>query len=374
MSILLDQTYQDYIKTQNHREHIAKIEILDYYENVVELITDDIISGDITINNQNGSRRSATISLYNGHDKYTPYVRGDIWLNKKMRIYSGIKISGVEYYYSKGIFGIQEVQVISQFSDKRVDITLIDKMSFIDGNLGGTLEAPYIINSGSSLSSAVLAILNLIGEVKYPYIYASATPTPYQIIKEAGDTYNDLLTDLSGLYSFDYFYDENGSFHFQPAVDPNTVSSVWDFDDSDVTYLGMNHRYKFDSVKNIVYVYGNNISGTQVKAVAYDNNIFSTTYVGLIGQRPMVVEDEIISTTQQALDRANYELRKNIVLQELVDMETIPIDTLNETDVVTINDSTGGTYREKYFIQQMNFPLLSKGNMQMSCWKVRSVT
>lgn len=382
-------TINDYILSaqSNIRTHIAKIEILEekkfpfidkYCINVLDEISEDIISGSITLNNTPiGQRRSATLTLKNDDGKYTPAYRETLWLNKMIKIYSGLKINGEDYFINKGIFVISEVQVNSQFSDKNVIITCVDKFANLDGTIAGTLASPYIIDVNTILKDAVMAVFAEAGEKELPIIEIgdiSSTPIAYTIAKEAGDTYSSILSDLANMISWNCFYDKNGIPRFQSPTDEQLAVSSWSFSTDEVTYLGVTHRYKFDSVKNTVVVFGDNINGELFKATSVDENAISPTRVELIGTRVKVITDENIYNDDLAQQRADYELKQAIILQESIDLQAIPIDYLDEGQIITIWDESAGLDKERYLINSISIPLLSGGNMTLNCWKTRDVS
>jgi len=372
----LSLTIQDYITAVQsiNRKHVCKIEVLDQYQNVLEIIQEDIISGNVNINNSLGARRSATLTLKNDDGKYSPSYRGTLWIQKRIRIFSGLNINGEDYFIDKGIFVISEVQAISNFSEKLAIITLLDKFSFLDGTIAGDLTSEYIIPVGTNVRDAVIAIFQQAGEVIFPVIYTTSETTPYTIIKNSGDTYSSLLTDLANMVSYTCYYSKFGIPMFVQPTNEQLEHETYNFSTTEVNYLGSTHRFKFDSVKNTVFVYGDNIEGHLVKASSIDTNWFSSTRVSLIGTRSLIITDENIYTDQLAQDRADYELKKAIILQESVDLQSIPIDLINEGDVITILDSSNLLNRDRYLVNSISTPLLSNGNATLNCWKIRAIT
>jgi len=372
MSLTL-QDYYDAIRS-NTRHPIAKIEILDKNENVLDEISEDIIDGHIVMNLKNGVRRSASLTLKNNNGNFIPSYRGKLWLDKRIRIYSGLNINGEDFFFSKGIFLISEPQINSNFSDNSCEITLTDKFSLLNGEIAGDLKNTYIIPVGTNIEDAVRSIFQLAGEVKTPIIHPTSETTPYTIIKQPSDTYASLLLDLANMLSWVVYYDKNGYPHFEPPVDENNKNSVWDYSVNEVNYLGSSHRYKFNKVKNSCTVIGDNINGSLVRAEVQDNYIFSPTRIDLIGERQLVITDDLIYNNNLALQRAEYELKNNIILQESVELQSIPLDIINEGDVITIEDSKNGLNRDRFLVKSVNLPLLLNGNMSLECWKIRLIS
>lgn len=355
------------------RQPIFKIEWMDSNENVVEIITPDLISGSIDITSDNASiRRRCNLVLKNIDGKYTPSPDNFLWLNSKFRLYTGLKINNEEYYFSRGIFLIGEPVVNSFFAEKTVSITAYDKWAMLDGTLGGILGNEYIIPAGTNIIQAVKMVLQDAGETKNLIYEDLEETTPYTIIKKAGDSFADILQDLANIVSWEVYYDKNGYPCFLPPTDIDNDMSVWDFGDNEVTYLGGSHKYDFSKIRNYVVVLGDNINGDIAIGIAQDNNPTSPTRVSLIGKRVSVIEDSVIPNDDLATQRANYELRKLIAMYESVDMSCVPIDIIDAGDIVTITDTSCGLNNDRFLVQSINFPLDYSSEMKMTVWKTRS--
>jgi hypothetical protein len=370
-------TFQDYLIALREpiRYPVAKVEILNSSEQLIDIIPpEDIISGDVSLTFQNGSRRNASLVLDNIDGLYTPSYRGKLWIQKRLRIWAGLNIQNEDYLFSKGIFFLSEPQVNSYFSDRNVSLSLLDKWSFLDGTLGGKLGATYIIPLGTNIFDAVKAVLIAAGETKPPIVDPTSEVTPYTITQDSSGTYADLLITLANMISWNIYFDANGYLNLRQPIDDLTKSSDWDYATDEVTYLGSSHKYSFDKVRNKIYVIGDNINGSLVSESASDTNIFSPTRIDLIGERSETIVDTIIYTNVLAQDRANYELKKSIILQESVDEDSLIIPHLQEGDIVTILDTSNGLNRNKYTVQSINIPLLNQEKMTISAWKSRSIT
>src|SRR5437879_3780979 len=132
------------LQNQNN-EVVYKIEVLDKNENVIADITSDMLDGSVSISMQNGSRRSASLTLMNINKKYNPSTTGLIWINTKFKISSGIVVNGENCYFSNGIFCLTSPEINSFFTDTNASFNLVDKWALCDGSLSGTLKADYII-------------------------------------------------------------------------------------------------------------------------------------------------------------------------------------------------------------------------------------
>jgi hypothetical protein len=79
---------------------------MDKDENIIYESTTDYIDGSISIQLQNGVRRSCNITLKNDDGLYTPDANGLVFIGKKIKIYSGLNINGTDYFPSESIHGV----------------------------------------------------------------------------------------------------------------------------------------------------------------------------------------------------------------------------------------------------------------------------
>lgn len=369
-------TYNDYLSALNQKplSPIIKIELLDYNENVLDDITSDFVTGNINMLMQNGQRRTATLTLTNKDNKYSPNEFGKIWINNKIRIWTGIVVNGEDYLIQRGVFVIFDCETVSEINDRYINLTLRDKWSILNGELQGILPNVYIVHIGSNIGEALRTALSLSGEIHSPIIVPTDIVSPYTLVINRGETYADLFLKLAGMISYEIFYDQHGILRFQPVNDDNTRPSIWDYSTDNLMYLGSTKKYPFNEVKNVVYVYGNNILGTEAVGIARDEYIFSPTRTSLIGEKAYVITDEIISTNELAVQRAEYELRLKVIIQEKVDLPSINLPHLNEETIVTVRDIHNNLNKDRYLIYSINCPLKWDETATLTLWKVRSLT
>jgi len=371
-------TKNDFINALNNptyiRQPICRISILDWDENVITTITDDIISCDITLNLQSNSRRNATLTLKNNDLRYLPKYRNLIWLQNKIKIETGLQIGNDKWYETRGIFVISEVRTISKFSDLYAELTLVDKYETLTGTIGGILGADYIIPVGSNIESAVRTLfITEANEVKMPIISGVTGTTPYTITHTSEEPISAILEELANILSFNVYFDKFGNPRFESPTNQLTHYSIWDFDTNSINYLGSTHYFKFSELKNTCIVISDNVGGSLYRSVVSDVNPFSSTRVSLIGDRRFEIKDNLIYSQPLNDQRCIYELQKKIILQEEVTMECINNELINEGDIITILDSNNGLIRDRYYVQSVNFSAFDKSNQSISAWKTRAI-
>lgn len=132
----------------NQRQYV-NMTLLDWHENPIKEIDGIITSGTITKDGNSSVRRSCSLScsisgeVYNVDD-----LNMDFSLNKKIFIEIGIKNETNEYpdwpilWFPQGVFYINSFSMNSSTSSAvNLNLSLKDKMSLLNGDVGGTLPA-----------------------------------------------------------------------------------------------------------------------------------------------------------------------------------------------------------------------------------------
>lgn len=357
---------------ENITERIFKIEFLDKYGQVTGEDTINIISGNINTKLQANARRSCSLVFQNSEGSYVPDEDSNFWLDKQFRLYTGLKINDEEHYNLRGTFVVGNPVLASNFAEVTASIEGLDKWLMLDGTLGGTLEDAYVINKSTSIPVAVRAIFQAAGEPMMPIIHDTDAVTPNPIIKEIGDTYADMLTELAGFMSWDIFYDEMGHPRFQPPINVETQGVVWHFSDKENLYLGGTRTPHYDKLKNVVKVIGDNINNAMVVGIAEEDNILSPVSTHRLDRRIVhVVFDDIIDTVPRATIRAKYELTKLVALQNSINIKCVPVDILSEGDIITLTDSKLYLNRDRLQIQSISESLRYNGEMTIEAWQAQ---
>lgn len=355
--------FQDYLNelAKTVRKSIVKIELLRtdesplYTIDLSELRTD----GSLNVNKKNGLRRSVSFTLDNTTKKFFPSLDSNIWVNQKIKLYMGLLINGEEYLLPQGVFVLDDPTVTS---DGAVQISAVDKWSKLDGSLGGFLSNIIIINAGTNLRTALKTIMSLTGDVKDIIVDNSlATLTlPYQLIHEEGSTYGSIIEELALAFSANCYYNEDGALVFEKDVSDATKGSIWTFtsENSETNYQGGNTSHKFSNAFNYCLVLGDNINGAIARGVAQNNDLLSPTSIPNIGLKPMPpINDNIISTSPLAVERAKYELKRATVVLTESSISSVPLYHLDVDRVVEIYDDYLNFNGKRSVIDSYTIPL-----------------
>lgn len=353
-----------------------------------EDITDYLIlgNGSLSINYNQGQRRSLSFSLNNSDGRFTPSETSGIWLDTKFKLELGIRLSNGDIIYnSAGIFVISSPQAKHSLSEAVIELTCVDKFALLDGTLGGTLETTYLINEGTNIKRAMQSMLSLdngngvpvdVKPIMFDTTYSQAKTT-YMLTKDANDSIGNMLIDLANMISCDIWYGENGNLIVRSGV--QNVSHVtkpvlWEYDSEDAEYLNSTTTYEFSKVKNSVTVVGANANGENVYvATAENTNPFSPTRVSKIGRRVSYIADSNIYSLDLANQRARYELNKISILENTITIESTYMIHLDVNNCISLTDPNLVFSDERFIIQSISVPLSVDSKISIQCTNIATL-
>jgi hypothetical protein len=375
-------TFSDYLNLLEsgiYRQRI-KLQTLHYSDlSIIQEITGDIVggSGSLNVERKNGCRRTMNCSIVNSTinqvGKYIPDIaNGVLPPRQPFRLWLGLADENdEEYYISQGIFFMADPVLSSNLSESIITLDMVDPFGLFDDTIGGSLTSTYIIPVGTNIYTAITSILAT--ENSYPLpcildaVYVSEV-TPYTITKEAGSgTYGDILTDLAYMLSANLFFNSNGNLVFSQDINDAIKGSVYDFTTDNAQYLGATNKYDYTSFYNSVLVVGQNVNGAIYSAEVSNTSLLSETSVNNIGfKRQKRIEDANISSTQLCTDRANFELKRLIAIQNEVSISSIPFFHIGVDDAITLTDANLGYNRERFIVNSLSIPFSIGGQMTIN--------
>ena len=351
------------LKNGNNR-YIIRLELLSDDEKVTGSITQDLeaSTGQITINYEQITRRSCSLTLINVERKYLPSKNSPLWFNRKFKLWIGLVVRDNIYWWSQGMFYIKSV-----FCENNV-VTLegVDKGGALDGTLKtGMTNMQYVIKRGGKLVDVLKETLALqVGgddiivrgnlrmggerpiDCALPYINVAYNKQIIQseVSLDINSYVGDLLVNLAEMYDAEGYYDTNGHFIFEPTIDNygyNYSPTQWTFSDLSATYESPVYEYSFEG-ENAVCVY-TNASGegiVNVAYTAYNTNPLSPLNIGIGIHRAQDIEipyyysDNSQEITARKSDLA--EIQSEISEKEIDITQTVygNIDTNNRQKLV----------------------------------------
>lgn len=145
-----------------HYKTAIKVSWLNSDETVQKEFTNDLynISGNLTVNYQNGARRSCTIVLSNDNGKF-PVDYNNIWLGQKFQLWMGLYLDdNTPFYLSQGIFYIKNPKETYDPNTKTLTLQGVDKWAYLDGSLFGYLRGTYKSLVNQDIRELIAGLIN----------------------------------------------------------------------------------------------------------------------------------------------------------------------------------------------------------------------
>lgn len=190
--------------------------------------------------------------------------------------------------------------------------------------------------------------------------------------KDGNRTWNgkspwEMAKQLAAGIGYLLYYNGNGV----ATMRPNPDNVVFTFRDGPGGTLKSNPNagYDIDSVINAVEVFGKKFDKETKKkqpharVVAPSADPLSPVKLGRTGKPrylPLTIEDDSITSDAEALDRANYELRRGLRSSIDVMYDALPVPHLEEMDVVRAYQE--GRFNSIHVLKQFTIPLTAAGS------------
>lgn len=362
----------------NYVTSTFKIYVLYPDETINYEIPESIIKSGGTYNEnyQNGQRRSLSFSLYNDGGEYSPNIN-NLWAGTRLRLDVHLNYNGETVIFTKGYFVITKASPSSSPDGKEVTISASDKFSWFE-NATGRLKDTYEVPEGVEIEEVIRSILLTetgSGSVYDPkdIIYAEelkGKKTQVSIVKNAGETYGDILLELATQLSAEIFYNSNGNLTVIPLADVSEDKNkpvLYSFDTGKGDLSQLNFDYDYNSIVNRVIVLGNSKNGAVYKGVAVNSDERSPLCYQRVGYRTAsIINDSNIYSEILAKERAEYELRQKLILKTTSSSTILFNPFLSVNNLITINDDFYELVNEKFLLQSISFGLNAEGQMEMS--------
>lgn len=390
-----------YALRQKHRRYKIRVELLGYYENVIGEITRDVSlgsSGQVTINNEQITRRSCSLNLINVEKKYLPSQDSAIWFNRKFKLWLGIEVGKKTYWWSYGVFYTQKATC----DGDTVSIQGVDKGGALDGTIKtGMLDTSCIVEAGTTLTNVIKDTL-MWNEFSSPYLNhrtgASAYPvdpitpiistkfdgirTQNEITINSNDYISTLFSSIADGYGADAYYNTNGHFCFQVMADESRIDGYrfmahqWDFSDEDDMYSNASVDFNLDGY-NVVTVYTNESDLENVSYTAANNNPASPLRLDGAGIRRMAdVEIPYVNVPQSEMQArckayADYLLMKEAMQGMSITFSCPIIPHLDVNRTIGITDKRYNLDHATFVVNSITMPLSAEAmtvNATQTSW------
>lgn len=368
-----------------------KVQMLDIFENVSYEVTNDISkdsSGSISVNYQQGVRRSVNLSFIDKDGQYfDSFLNQGSWALQKFKLLIGLLDVFTDdiYWFSQGVFYITSFSASRSLSSKTVTISGVDKFGIFGQQTGyNQLEATYLIPEGTKIYSAIKDILTIdVGngfsiDPKEPILdpYFIDEVTPYDITKSPGSYMSDILIELAYVLGASIFYDVNGHLNIVRGTTDFSYSgqpSMWEFSDVMPEYMNPNLSIDVVNFINAVRVVGTNVNDKIYEYTAENNNPSSPTRVELIGRKIHYIETAMAYDEERAKEYAEYKLNELSVLQSSISFESTILPHLDVDEVVDVDDKYYKYIKKRFIIQSLSIPISTSDTMQITACDVATL-
>lgn len=284
MSLNIQQ--QDYnIMSQPYINKYMKLNILNFDMNVVDEISGNLVSCDVSVNADSDLRRSCSVSLIVVDATLEVMESGRIWIDKFIQPLVGYEniYTGEIQWYNQGIYLINAPSYSYNATNNTLSFSGLDLMSKLTGLRNGALPGvPTVVPQGSNVREAIIAAIKLAGFNKYVVdectnVDGNVQSVPYDIQVDQGGYIFDIIKQLRDILpNYQVYFDVDGVFHYDqiPSGDNDPVlinDDLWD----DIV-VAESVSTDFEKVKNYIEVYGKShaitnyssnttVSGTQIR-------------------------------------------------------------------------------------------------------------
>lgn len=273
------------VTKQSIRNCYAKIEVLNKDFIIVDDFVGNITDGSISIDANSDIRRTCNISLVVTDSSFEIKPDGKIWLDKYVRIYTGIDdmFSGKTVWFNHGIFLINAPSWNYNGSNNSVSFQGLDLMAKLTGLRNGNLFGlPTIIPQGSNVRDVMISILTQLTNFKKYAIDEYELSTPYEIKVDIGGTVYDILKQLSDILpNWQIYFDVNGVFNFNKVPTGDNEPIMIDDDIWTMTRLNEQVNVDFESVKNVIEVWGKALKPAHFGEATLSDNTYNVAMAGV---------------------------------------------------------------------------------------------
>lgn len=361
-----------------------KLELYDSQMNFIKEITRDVSSdiGSLSIDRNRPIRRSFSLTLNNTKGDFTWGEDKLFWIDKRIKLFIGLKYGNSIEYVPQGIFILNEPSDSHNFDGKQTTISCVDKM-FLMTDKRGKMLYETTIEAGINVKDVIKILAQKVGETMFNFDSDISATVPYELTYQPQDNIYQAIKDLADFARADIYYDENGYLRLK-KIDLNDLQNyppVWKFsinDPSDRFYAGNIRKLDDGQMANHIMVLG---GSSQTAITRYELKV--TESDPLWQDSPYTIEkigdilyfhndgnpDPVITTDEEAKWRAKYELMKRLGYAESVSLTLAPHYLLDAGDVIELEDyNVSG----RYLIDSINIPL-KPDVMTVECRKERKI-
>lgn len=370
----------------------AEIEVLNPDGSTDHVIGNEFIAdGSVNVNFNNGTRRTAQITLENTY-KRKSISPNSIWFGQQYRIKAGLYLpDGTPYILPQGVFYIRDPEIGLQPSATTLSLNLTDKWAYLDGTLFGNLAGNFVAEINTDIYEIISAVLGIDRGNGYPIdnippLLSSyfknktvqlpdgsvipVTNVPYTMRVEPQDkTLADILLELNDMLTGIIGYDNTGRLRIEPSnydMADYDKANLWEFEPTEKEFLGGTYSVKMSQVYNVVQVVGAVLNGMQAQAEVSNLDATSPTSVqSSLGRRIKRLTSDVYYSDEQCAALGLWHLKRLNVLQQSVSFTCSPMYHLQENMLVSVPDPQKNNELRPHLVNGFTLPL-GLGQMQVN--------
>lgn len=341
-----------------------------------------ITSGTVTISRSGTTRRSATLKVIDPTGSMIP-LDANSMLNpfgNYIKLACGYRYaSGQQQLVSVGTFAIRDVDISDTGTDFTINVTAPD-YSYLIGLRG--FKAPYLMASGTYITSAIETVLNTtvgVGQVPLRYSIVPSTFTLPQSAFRPGSSPWQAATILAQTAGYELFLDVSGTVIARPIPNPlnQAVAVAYIEGGSTVTNspapsggspITLERIITSNGVYNDFFIASYVGSSTTIAPIigeAADNNPASLTYIdGPFGDVVNYTSSTLVGDQAQANAAAQNALNVSLGNVETMSVTVRPNPALDIDDVVFIQRARM-RMQANYILDEIDLDLKYDGVMTL---------
>ena len=170
--------------------------------------------------------------------------------------------------------------------------------------------------------------------------------------------------------SAEIFYNAAGNLTLVPTNETSMDVDkplIYSFESIKGDLTGLSFSFNMNDIVNMIVVVGSSINGAVHKATAVNNDAGSPLCVQRMGRRMgSIINDPNITTDLLAQERADYELRKQLILRSSTSITVMYNPLLNVNNLIAISDEFFELDHEKFLLQGISCSLDYSGQMSVT--------
>ena len=364
------------------RKMYVKMEILSHYEGAIGEITSDLSStdGSITINKEQGCRRSCSLSIIDRSGKYIPQKDSSFWYNRKFKIFIGLQVDENIYWFPQGVF----VTKSANSNGRRLNVEGVDKYGFLDGTLNARMclveYQASVTNSKKGTNIATLIkdtlMLDLGNNIPLDPVEPIIDPIFYNvtlyddIVIDEGGYLGEIFDKIAEMYGANIYYDVNGRLRMERVFNYNLpswyrhLSPQFELSETEITETDINYTYNYDGV-NIITVTTDNTSGEIYSYIAKNENPQSPVNINAIGYKGLdggtyyipLGDTNEESGEEKCRQQAEYMLLQHTCMSTGISYNLPITPHLNVDNTVRVSNDYYNFDKQLFIVNSITMPL-----------------